>query len=40
MIDRMPSLLNEHPAYYGSWLWVLMMLEQWFKHHAPATRLG
>jgi asparagine synthase (glutamine-hydrolysing) len=26
---RMP----EHPHYYGTMVWVLMMLEQWFKHH-------
>jgi len=23
----------DHPAYYGTMVWVLMMLEQWFQHH-------
>jgi asparagine synthase (glutamine-hydrolysing) len=26
--------LREHPAYYGTMVWVLMMLELWFRAHA------
>jgi asparagine synthase (glutamine-hydrolysing) len=40
LLDRVPDQLREHPGYYGSLAWVLMMLEQWFKHHAPATRFS
>ncbi len=25
--------LAQHPAYHGTMVWVLMMLEQWFKQH-------
>jgi asparagine synthase (glutamine-hydrolysing) len=33
-IDELTStLLVDHPAYYGVMVWVLMMLEQWFKAH-------
>lgn len=27
--------LHEHPGYYGEMIWVLMMLEQWLRAHAP-----
>ena len=27
--------LPAHPAYYGEMLWILMMLEQWLRVHAP-----
>ncbi len=31
LIDRLQKeLLGEHPGYYGTLAWVLMMLEQWF----------
>lgn len=31
LIDRLQhELLGEHPGYYGTLAWVLMMLEQWF----------
>jgi asparagine synthase (glutamine-hydrolysing) len=33
------SHMAEHPAYYGSTVWVLMILEQWLGHHAPDWRL-
>lgn len=26
--------LEQHPAYYGEMVWLLMMLEQWLRHHA------
>lgn len=29
--------LHEHPAYYGTMVWVLTMLELWFQAHAPRT---
>ena len=36
------SLLTErlatHPGYYGEMVWVLMMLEQWLRSHAPDYR--
>ena len=33
-IDRMVEAhRNEHAAYYGTQIWVLMMLEQWFQAH-------
>jgi asparagine synthase (glutamine-hydrolysing) len=28
--------LNEHAGYHGTMVWVLMMLEQWFRQHALA----
>ena len=30
--------LPEHPGYYGEMVWVLMMLEQWLRSHAPDYR--
>ncbi len=27
--------LAEHPGYYGEMVWILMMLEQWLRRHAP-----
>ena len=33
-IDELTSLhLASHASYYGVMVWVLMMLEQWYKHH-------
>jgi len=29
--ERLPA----HPGYYGEMLWILMMLEQWLRVHAP-----
>jgi asparagine synthase (glutamine-hydrolysing) len=37
-LATLPPRLVEHPAYYGTMVWVLMMLEQWLKQHAPAAR--
>ena len=38
------SLLNqrlkEHAGYYGEMVWILMMLEQWLRRHAPDYRLA
>jgi asparagine synthase (glutamine-hydrolysing) len=37
-IDQlMGSHVADHPAYYGTMAWVLMMLEQWFQQHRPRT---
>ena len=30
--------LAEHPGYYGEMVWILMMLEQWLRRHAPNHR--
>jgi len=36
-IDELTGILvRSHPAYYGVMVWVLMMLEQWFKHHVDS----
>jgi asparagine synthase (glutamine-hydrolysing) len=32
--------LREHPGYYGEMVWILMMLEQWLRRHAPQWRLA
>jgi asparagine synthase (glutamine-hydrolysing) len=32
--------LREHAGYYGEMVWILMMLEQWLRRHAPDWRLG
>jgi asparagine synthase (glutamine-hydrolysing) len=41
--DFGPRLLDEHlaahPGYYGEMVWILMMLEQWLRRHAPDWRL-
>lgn len=31
--------LQEHAGYYGEMVWILMMLEQWLRRHAPDWRL-
>lgn len=33
------DVLPQHPGFYGEMVWILMMLEQWFRHHAPDYRL-
>ena len=30
--------LPAHPGYYGEMVWILMMLEQWLRRHAPDWR--
>lgn len=32
--------LKEHAGYYGEMVWILMMLEQWLRRHAPDYRLS
>ena len=34
--DHLPS----HPSYYGEMVWILMMLEQWLRAHAPDYRIA
>ncbi|EHR71994.1 asparagine synthase (glutamine-hydrolyzing) [Burkholderiales bacterium JOSHI_001] len=34
------ELLPQHPGYYGEMVWILMMLEQWLRHHRPDYRLS
>ncbi|MCE4557570.1 asparagine synthetase B family protein [Roseateles cellulosilyticus] len=31
--------LREHAGYYGEMVWILMMLEQWLRAHAPHYRV-
>jgi asparagine synthase (glutamine-hydrolysing) len=35
----MDEKLAEHPHYYGEMVWILLMLEQWFRHHRPDWRM-
>ncbi|MFG6428487.1 asparagine synthetase B family protein [Roseateles sp. LYH14W] len=32
--------LKEHAGYYGEMVWILMMLEQWLRRHAPDYRIA
>lgn len=34
--DLQGRLLAEHPAYHGTMVWLLLMLEQWLSHHPAA----
>jgi asparagine synthase (glutamine-hydrolysing) len=36
----MQDLLPLHPGFYGELVWILMMLEQWLRHHRPDHRIG
>jgi asparagine synthase (glutamine-hydrolysing) len=42
--DFIDTLLEQHlpahPNYYGEMVWILMMLEQWLRQHAPHYRLA
>ena len=31
--------LPEHPGYFGEMVWILMMLEQWLRAHAPSFKI-
>ena len=41
--DFIQSLLTqrlpEHPGYFGEMVWILMMLEQWLRQHAPTFNI-
>lgn len=32
------DLLPLHPGYYGEMVWIMMMLENWFRRHAPGFK--
>ncbi|WP_432377860.1 asparagine synthetase B family protein [Duganella sp. P38] len=37
-IDQLTQIrVHEHPAYHGTMVWVLMMLEQWLQNHAESS---
>ena len=38
--DLQGRLLLEHPAYHGTMVWILMMLEQWLSAHALGLGAG
>jgi asparagine synthase (glutamine-hydrolysing) len=38
--DLMDKQLAEHPGYYGEMVWILLMLEQWLRKHAPEFRIA
>ena len=38
--DLQGRLLLEHPAYHGTMVWILMMLEQWLSAHALGFAAG
>jgi asparagine synthase (glutamine-hydrolysing) len=33
------EMLPRHPGYYGEMVWILMILEQWLRVHAPDWRM-
>ncbi len=33
--DLLTTRLPAHPGYYGELVWIMTMLEQWFRAHAP-----
>lgn len=35
--ELLTTHVSDHPAYYGTMVWVLMMLEQWFQQHASTN---
>ena len=37
--DLLDRHLPEHPGYYGELVWVVTMLELWFRKHAPTYRV-
>lgn len=32
-IDEVMSVITTHPGYYGTMVWILVMLELWLQHH-------
>jgi asparagine synthase (glutamine-hydrolysing) len=42
--DFIENLLSEqlpsHPGYYGEMVWLIMMMEQWLRRHAPDYQLN
>ena len=37
--DLLQIHMPEHPHYYGTMVWILMMMEQWLRQHAPDYRV-
>jgi asparagine synthase (glutamine-hydrolysing) len=35
VLSLLTQRLPEHPGYFGEMVWILMMLEQWLRAHAP-----
>jgi len=35
----METRLAEHPGYFGEMVWILTVMEQWLRHHAPGFRV-
>jgi len=34
------ELMPQHPGYYGEMVWIVMMLEQWLRRHAPGWKFA
>ncbi len=39
-VDELIALHKAHAGYYGTMIWVLMMLEQWFRREHPDWKAG
>jgi asparagine synthase (glutamine-hydrolysing) len=43
-VDFIQTLLTqrlpEHPGYFGEMVWILMLLEQWLREHAPNFKIS
>lgn len=37
--ELVSTRLAEHPHYYGTMVWILIILEHWLRHHQPDYRL-
>ena len=37
--DLIKIHMPDHPQYYGTMVWILMMLEQWLRQHVPDYRV-
>ena len=38
-LSLMQRRMQEHPHYYGTMVWILIMLEYWLRQHAPSWRI-
>jgi asparagine synthase (glutamine-hydrolysing) len=38
--DLLDRRLAQHPGYFGEMVWILMMMEQWMRRHAPNYRVA
>jgi asparagine synthase (glutamine-hydrolysing) len=39
LLRLLDERVAQHPAYFGEMVWIIMMLEQWLRHHAPDWKL-